>query len=456
MRRPHASPPGSLLTTRRLVVAAVAATALTTACSAPGSSAPEASEAPAPDAISTEAPTEEVTLEFYTETGFPLPEKLADEFMTQYPNVTIEFRKDQFATLTQNAPRVMASDDAPDLIRLPTIVDSAKDGLLADLDPYAAAYGWDQYSQGLLDQMRVSEDGVRGSGPLYAMGLGYNVTGVFYNKDLAEQVGMTEPPATVEELEGYLADAEAAGIQPIQQFNDIGGVNFPFQALLNQYEDPQTIADWVFNAPGADLDTPATVQAGDTIADWGSKGYFPSDANALSYTDMMGRFQDGEGLFMFNGDWESQNLAGSMGDTVGFFLMPPATAGDPYVAMSAPGTYAIPAKAEHVAETAFFVNWVHTDEQARRIIVDETGASPGGPTDLPIPEVPEGSVVAQTLQATQDLADNGTAVDFTANATAGIYADTIKPGLQRLITGRETGEEFASTLQADYEQDLGR
>lgn len=404
----------------------------------------------------TSAPKGPVTLNFYLESGFPLPEKLAAEFEKQYPNVKIQIREDQFAVLTQNAPRVMASNDAPDLIRLPTIVTSAKDGLLANLDGYAKAYGWDQYPSGLLNQMRVSSQGVRGSGPLYALGIGYDITGVFYNKALAAKIGMTQPPQTIAQLESTLAQARAAGIQPIEQFNDIGGINFPFQDLINQYGDPGKIADWVFDKPGSTIDTPATVQAADQIAAWGKAGYFPKDANALSYTDMMSRFQSGQGLFMFNGDWESQNLTKSMGDNVGFFLAPPATAGARPVAMSAPDTYAIPAKSKNIAATAFFLNWVHTNPKARQLIVDVTGASPGGPANLPIPSVPAGSLVAQTLQATKELGANGVAVDFTANATAGIYANTIKPELQELITGRETGAGIAKAMQADWAKELAQ
>jgi ABC-type glycerol-3-phosphate transport system substrate-binding protein len=437
-------------------VAAAAVLAVTAACGAPGGDSTSAATAPSASAASTQLPSAPVTLNFYLETGFPLAQKLVDEFHKQHSNVTIKVREDQFAVLTQNAPRVMASADAPDLIRLPTIVDSAKDGLLTNLDSYASAYGWDTYSSGLMQQLRVGSDGTRGSGPLYALGIGYNVTGVFYNKQLAAKAGITQPPSTVNELEADLAKAKTAGVQPIMQFNDIGGVNFPYQGLLNQYEDPTKIANWVFNKPGATLNTPAAVKAGDQIAAWGKAGYFPKDANALDYTTMMARFTKGDGVFMFNGDWESQNLEKAMGDNVGFFLVPPTTAGGKYVAMSAPGTYAIPAKAKHPAETAFFLNWVHTNPEARKIIVDTNGASPGGPPNLPIPAVRPGSVVEQTLKASQSLSKSGVAVDFTANATSGIYAGTIKPELQSLITGRETGAGFAEKLQSAYEKELKR
>ncbi|MBM7507970.1 ABC-type glycerol-3-phosphate transport system substrate-binding protein [Nocardioides salarius] len=404
--------------------------------------------------MTTELGEEPVTLELYLETGFPLVEELSKEFTEQYPQVSFDIRSDQFAALTENAPRVMASNDAPDLIRLPTIVDSARDGLLLNLDPYVDAYGWDEFPESQLEQMRVGEDGTRGSGSLYALGVGYSVTGVYYNKEIAARIGMDEPPATIDELEQAMADAKAAGEQPIMQFNDIGGVAFPYQALLNQMGDPGAIADWIFQKPGASIDTEAAVEAATHVGRWAEQGYFPADANSLDYTTMMGRFTEGTGLFMFNGDWESANLDESMGADVGFFLMPPVEEGNAPVAMGAPNTYAVPAKSDHRDEVAFFLDWIHTNEEARDILVNQGGAAPGGPASLPLPEVPDDSLVSQTLQGAQTIGESGVLVDFMANATSGIYAGSIRPELQRLLDGRTEPEAVPAALQQAYEEEL--
>ena len=98
------------------------------------------------------------------------------------------------------------------------------------------------------------------------MGLGYSVTGVFYNKKLASQIGMTQPPATIAEFEELLAKAKTGGVQPIMQFNkNTAGINFPHQALQNQFGDPTQVADWIFQKPGATFDTPAALKATQTI-----------------------------------------------------------------------------------------------------------------------------------------------------------------------------------------------
>lgn len=408
------------------------------------------------DAATTCVPTDPVTLDLYLETGFDLPDRLAAEFTRQFPNVTFDIRKDQFQVITENGPRIMASANAPDLVRIPQLVGPAQDGLLLNLDPYFEELGWSGWSQSLLDQMRVGDDGIRGHGSLYGLGIGYNVTGVFYNKEQAAAIGMEAPPATIADFEALLAAAAAAGLQPIMQFNDIGGIAFPYQALLNQYGDPADIGDWIYQRPGASFDTAAAVRAAEDIARWGAAGYFPPDANALDYTGMMGRFTAGDGVFMFNGDWESANLDTAMGDDVGFFLFPPEEAGEPFVAMSAPGTYVVPARAENPDAMVCFLHWVHTDEVARRIIVETTGAAPGGPAELPVPPVPAGSVFEQTLEAHRTLAASGVAIDFIANATPGIYAGAFRPELQLLVAGRTTPAAFAAAIQGAYARELGR
>ncbi|WP_238424392.1 ABC transporter substrate-binding protein, partial [Micromonospora parastrephiae] len=391
-----------------------------TACSAPG--ADRSSTATSDAVVKTELGTAPITLEMYAETGFPLAKALADEFSKQHSNVKFNIREDQFTVIVENAPRVMASDNSPDIIRLPTMVDLVKDDLLKNLDPYFTAYGWDKFPASQLMQLRVGEN-TRGTGALYGMGLGYSVTGVFYNKKLASQVGMTRPPATVAEFEQLLAKAKTSGVQPIVQFNkNTAGINFPHQALQNQFGDPTQVADWIFQKPGATFDTPAALKATRTIQKWAQAGYFPKDANALDYAGMVGEFQKGNGLFMFNGDWESANLDKSMPGNVGFFLFPAETAGGKHVAMSAPNTFGVSAKAKHPDAAAYFLNWAHTNAKAREIAVTVGGSSPGGPSDLPVPAAAPNSVLAETLKASQQLGAENGAVDFTANATGGIFA----------------------------------
>lgn len=402
--------------------------------------------------------TDPVVLNAYFETGFPLPTRLSEEFTKQFPNVTFEIKEDQFQNLMENSPRVLNGDKAPDLIRLPSISDLVVDGLLMNMDGYFTDFGWDKFPASQLVQLRVNDSGrPRGEGSLYAMGLNYSLTGVFYNKALAAQIGMTAAPQTLAELDALLEKAKAAGIQPIQEWNaPTAGFAFPLQNLMGAYGDPGPINDWIFQKPGATIDTPSNLKAAEHLDQWIKAGYFPSDANSIDYATNMSRFIGGTGLFLFNGDWESGNLDKQMTGNAGFFLMPPAVAGAKHAAMSAPLTYGIGAKAKNPDCAAFFLNWVATNEEARKINVEVGGSNPGGPPELPIPAVTPGSVTEATLAAGNVLAGDNGAMDFIANATGAIFAEGWTPELQKMVGGRQDAAGMLTAVQAEYEKELSR
>ncbi|MDO7883458.1 ABC transporter substrate-binding protein [Salinibacterium soli] len=437
---------------RPLALAATTAVAmLALAGCAPGGSGPAPTNSVE---VSTELTTEDVVLTIADETGFPLTDELAAEFTKQYPNVTFNITRDTFQNLTANAPKLLASDTPPDLIRLPTIGDTVKDGLLANLDPWFDAYGWDTWSAAQLAPLRVNEDNVRGSGSLYQLGLGYSITGIYMNTTLADQLGIDAPPTTIAELEEDLALAKAAGILPIMAGDKDGVVNFVVQAAMNQYNDPAEMMDWILNVPGATYDTPGNVQGAELIREWADKGYFPSDINAIDYASFVSRFQGGEGLFTFNGNWAAADTQAKMGENVDFFLVPPVEEGGDHVAMGAANSFSVAAGSKHLNEIVFFLNWIHTNDAARQIVTDVTGASPGGDPAQKQPEVAPGSLIEDALAMSAQIAAENGQVDFMANATAGIYAGAIIPESQLLVTSQITGDEFVKAVQAFYEQEL--
>jgi raffinose/stachyose/melibiose transport system substrate-binding protein len=365
-------------------------------------------------------------------------------------------REDQFAVITQNAPRILA-DDPPDLMRLPQLSELVKNNLLKNLDGYAKAFGWDSWPASQLAQLRMGPGGrPRGEGSLYAMGLNFSMTGVLFNKTLAERIGMTSPPATLAEFDGVLAKAKQAGITPIVQFNGgaTGGFAFPLQNLMAAYGEPKAINDWIFQKPGASIDTPANRRAVQHLADWIQAGYFDRDANAMDYAKMMGKFLAGDGLFMFNGDWESGNLDKAMPGRAGFFPMPSEKSGK-LAAMSAPLTYGIAANAKHADCAAVFLDWVASNPDARRIDVEVGGSHPMGPAGAPMPPVQQGSVTAETLATGARIAQDNGAMDFIANATGAIYAKSWTPQLQKLFAGQQTPQGLLQSVQSDYVTQVG-
>lgn len=451
-----------------LVSIMLMAAMLLSACGTAAPATEAATEAPTEAAteVATEAPTEAATpscgtepvvLNAYFETGFDIPFKLAEEFTKQYPNVTWDIKQDQFSNLINETPRLLAGDNPPDLIRLPTMVSFAKQGLLMNLDGYAKAFGWDQWPVPQLLQNRVGEDGIRGSGSLYAMGLNYSMTGIFYNKELAAQIGMTEAPKTLAEFEDLLAKAKAANLLPIMQWGSAKsgmGLAFPLQALMASVGPVGPINDWIFNKPGATIDTPSNLVAAQHLETWIKDGYFPADINAIEYTDANDRFTKGEGVFMFNGDWQNAAYDAAMPGNIGFFVMPPAEAGAGPAAMSAPLTYGIAANAKHADCAAFFLNWVGSNDAARTIDVNIGGSNPGGPSGSTMPAVAEGSVINDTLAAGVVVGEAGNAMDFIANATSAIFAQGWTPELQKMVGGKQDAAGLLKAVQEEYLREL--
>lgn len=438
------------------LMAGVAGLALLAACSTPGAGSTPTSSAAAAGAANTAAPTGEVTMTWAVNSGDDTYQQYADAFHAQFPNVTIKLQETDFNSLQQNLPRQMAGSDAPDLARLASLGNTVKDGLALNLDSYSKAYGWDQYPPGLLEQMSVGADGVtRGSGSLYQMmGGGWNITGVYYNKTVADGLGMTEAPATFADFEAVLAKAKAAGVTPIEQPG--ASLNYVYDQLAYTYAADagmlQPLKDWIYRVPSASFVSPATTKAAETLQSWAKSGYFSTDLNSVQDPEVQSRLGSGEGLFYFTGDWNAATMDKALGADGGFMVLPPVQAGGEYATDAASQAYVIPVKAKNPDVAAFFLNWMNTDPVARTVAV---GHNPGGPADAAVPTAP-GPVSAQTLESSVQVAKDNAIMDFTANATAGIQTSTFVPQLQLLADGQVSPSDFVNKVQADYESELGR
>jgi ABC-type glycerol-3-phosphate transport system substrate-binding protein len=433
---------------------AVAVAALLAGC-APGTSTPES----APKAASTDIGSAPVTINVLVSTpDVPLYNALGQAFHAKYGNVTVKITSQDFNALITNTPRIISGNDVPNLVRLASFGNLIKDHLLTNLDGYAAAYGWNRWSQSQFTSTRVAVNGdQRGTGSLYGAGPGFGLTGVYYNKTLAQRIGMTQPPATLAEFEQLLQKAKSADLLPLMVNGKDGGTVFPLQNLEMDYAgDPQLVQDWNYNKPGANINTPAMVKAAATLQQWSRAGYMPTDVNTIDQTQAPAEFAAGKAVFFPSGNWQAPALDKAGPGRFGFFLFPPDKAGNPYTAMTAADTLAIPANSSHANVTAAFLNFIQTDAGARQDAVTLGGVVPAGPSDASTPGARPGSVVAATVSAFQSLLRSNGLVDFMANATASIEVNTLLPQTQLLVAGKTSPTAFATKIQADYASDLGR
>jgi raffinose/stachyose/melibiose transport system substrate-binding protein len=435
----------------------IASAVLAVAACAPG--AKSTSAGASPTAATTAIGTAPATLNILVSTpDVPLFDALGKAFETKYHNVTVKVSSEDFNTLITNTPHILSGGGAPDLVRIASFGNLVTDRLLANLDPYAAAYGWTKWPQSQFASTRVAANGKqRGTGSLYGVGPGFGLTGVYYDVALAKRIGMTQPPATLADFEQLLAKAKTAGLLPLLINGQDGGTVYPLQNLQMDYAgSPQAVQNWNYDMPGADIDSAATVKAATTLQQWSKEGYFAADVNSVDQTQAPATFASGHGVFFPSGNWQAPGLDKAGTGKFGFFLFPPVTEGHQVTAMTAADTLAIPARSPHVALAAAFLNFIQTDAQARQDAVSLGGIVPAGPAGAPLPQAPQGSVVAATVAAFQQLLSSNGLVDFMANATASIEVNTLLPQTQLLLASKTSPTAFASKIQADYVSDLGR
>lgn len=425
-------------------VAAAAAAALALAgCTATGSSGDgqvESSE------VSTTVPDEDVTLELWYVNEPPV-EALVDGFEKKHQNITVETTMVPFGDYIKSIKRAMSSDEAPDIAQFtPGAMRSLiPAGLIYNLDPYYEAYGWDEgFPESSLSSVTSNKEATKfDTGSLYAVPGALSVLGVFYNKDLLKKAGIDEAPQTVQEFSDALDKAEKAGIQPLSLGGlETGGFQL-WNGLTNVLGDVQDYKEWVYGADGATIETEGAQEAAEKIVDWVDSGYIPQGASSVSDSDALANFANGESLFLVSGNWNVSELSETMGDDVGFFMLPGQTPDSEPVASGSSVSFSISSKTEHANAAAAFLDYMRSPEAAQ-IQVD------GGfmPVNADV-DVQVDGLGAQVAEGFRSVIDGAGIVPFPDYAAPGMI-DKLTAGVQGMITGHMEPEEYLDSLQSEW------
>lgn len=322
----------------------VACLASVAACG-PGSSSNKANTET--EAVSTDLGDTKYELKLWDGAGLKtFDDQLIEAFQKKYPNITIKATYDPDNTSQQNGPRIISAADTPDIARITDINSAVRGNHVVNLDAYADAYGW-KLPDSQTQVYRVGSDGKIGSGSLYAVPDGVSMTGLYWNKKVAKELGITEAPATVEELEADMKKASDAGKLAMMMPAKEGGTSYIYQALLTNYEGRDTVQDWIIQKDGATFNTDGAVKAAQKIKDWQDAGYFSSDALALDGSTALSRFCNGEALFFPSGSWYSASINDALGDDAGWIAFPGEKADSGSAAANAVTAFGIPANAKN-------------------------------------------------------------------------------------------------------------
>jgi len=384
--------------------------------------------------------------------------KLNKEFEAAHPGVTIDFVTKNFTDLVDTLKLQLSGGKPPDVTQVNEGYSSmgalVTDGLLTDLDSYAATYGWASRQSAALLAVdgRFSANGqTMGAGPLWGVAATGAWVGLFENTAVAKSLGITSAPATFAGLEADLATAKKHGVVPLQYGSSDGGESAWMLATLIEAETtPQALLSLVDAKSGASMTSAAVAKAAGTIQSWSDGGYFTPGWASYSNSDVFTKFENGQGLFDLNGSWNVP-ISGSAASDIKMIPFP-SVSGSTSPAAVATGDIAwtIPSKSPHATLAAEYIDFITTKTAG-----DTWIASGNVPTTLPgdVSSVLSSAHVtgasAQAVTEWQAIMASGTALPYLDWSTPTFY-NTIESATEELAAGEISPSAFDSQLQTDY------
>lgn len=310
---------------------------------------------------------------------------------------------------------------------------------LVDLTEMAAAADYEKHIMPvLLDQAKKW-----GDGKLLVMPYQPYTTGVWYNKDLWEEAGLTDEdvPETWDELVAACAKIKEgdSGLNPMTCDSDFVNLLYGFQ--LARYVGQDKVMDIINNCEWADV--PEAKKAAEEIQGLFSEGYMSEYAPANG-TDGQSEIGYGESIMVLQASWVPNEIIQTTGTEVnwGFFPWPAVEGGVDGAEGSMVGSqgFGIVAKSEMQQEAFDFALSVCTGEYDLKMAESVNS----------IPADTDNTQWPAAILGAEPFFKNVTksymwAVGFQTNAD---YKEIIQEHLINLATQKETPDEFIEKLAA--------
>jgi len=236
----------------------------------------------------------------------------------------------------------------------------ANSGLLFDLTDIANERGWfDRHVPWTLEQNTFN-------GRLFGIGNEMESLGIFYNRDLFAQAGVSVPRTYAEFLEISQVFADM-GITPIMFDTLDQWPGFHFESLwLNSLVGHEAVGAVLRDQAG--WNQPEFGAALDSLYELVSLGLTNAAINSLSYDDANMQFLSGNVAMRPTGGWIVNTFVRpefGMQDSIGFFFLPPGDG----ISLAAPSgigqAWAVSARTQHPEVVADFLDFAFTGDRLR-------------------------------------------------------------------------------------------
>jgi raffinose/stachyose/melibiose transport system substrate-binding protein len=375
--------------------------------------------------------------------------EIIDRYREENPNVTINTTFVGSSLFNPTLVPALNAGEGPDIWMggtgpgQPAAIIEA--GHALDLTPYFCELGWNEIiPEGIVNY--TSSDG-----KLWSLGDSVETTLFFYNKDIFAEAGIEVPTTWAQFMDNCTALQEAGYEMPI----GLGGADkYPiswWQSMLwGRYAGPEGVDNVMFGE--GRWDEEAFVQASAKLKEVADHGCFGPNALAELQDDVEARFWRGEIPMIYTGPWVIEPGMQAVGDDISKFSVftPPSPIDDaPVYSTEDIGTgWYINAQTAHPDAAADLLNYMlFTPESRQRLL--EAGSVPVGELDLEGVELPV--IVQEVFEQANAHRENGTIHAFLDTVTPASMTDVTYDGLQALLAGQMTPEDFTAAVQAAWE-----
>ncbi len=362
-----------------------------------------------------------------------------DEFESQNPGITVELQTLPFDTMRTILQTQLRSGDAPDVFNWgsgPSFGGAlAEAGLLYDLTDAYEERGWKVYD--FAKDRVTTNDGI-----VYGVPGEMETLGIFYNKDLFEELGLEEP--------SNLADLEDTA----KMVKDAGRLPF---AISDQegWQGGHQLSMALSSAIGSDGITQlvegerpwTSKEVVDSIALWDSwdeAGYLTPFPTSVAYDSGNALFFSGEAAMIPMGSWLVDGITANSEFKSGYFPFP-APDGEGIFSAGLGSGPMISAGTEHAEAALTLVDFLVSPEHGRWM-VENLDVIPPFPSDTEGVDI--SPLFAQVLEDVEAFG-SGTG-DFGVNidvVMGDAFNEAMFDGMQAIYSGQATAEEVAQRLE---------
>jgi len=441
-----------------LISVLLVAAFMLTACGTAAATEAAAEEPAMDDTAMEEAPAEEaaepVTITWWhISTKDPALsdwQKMADDYMAEHPNVTIEITVLENEAFKTKLTTVMQSGEVPDIFQSwggGTLKEQIDAGLLKDITADLDADGgvWrDTFAPGALAVF--ASDGEN-----YGVPWDMGMVGWWYNKDLFEQAGIASTPATWTEFLEDVQKLKDAGITPIS----LGEGDTWTGMHIWSYLATRIGGEAAFNAAAdrsGSFSDAAFVQAGEELQKLIDLEPFQAGYLGANHDEMQATFGNGNAAMELSGQWAPSVQAANSADGVGvanlgLFNFPAVEGGAGALTDVIGGGNGFAIGKDAGPEAIDFVKYLTNVQNQTIIAASRTGipvvkGAEVGLTDPNLLLVQQSFAAAEYFQLYYD--------QVLPSAMGGIINDAV----QKLYAGTATAEDVAAEIEAGAQEQI--